>query len=314
MAAFIAPILSGLTGLFGGSAKKQTDTTTNQTTNQAQQGQFANQSSTTPNLNPFQQQLAQLFTTGAINQYNQNTNLAPYTSQGLQQIQSGGAQNEKAISNNLAARGLSYSPAAANGLIQNQLNTGGQMNTFLQGIPLLQKQLQQGNLQQLMQAFSTMPTGVSTTGSGTTSSTGTSNTQGTSHQVQSTPGGALAGALSGLTSGLLAPGKGGNSNLSNILGGGGGGNSGGGGGEGLPVEPPGFTTYGDGQGGVQGPPQQTSVDSTFTPYTGSGGGSDTDNGYDPTKDSFGSGDNGYDAMTKNIMRQKFGLNKFGGVS
>jgi hypothetical protein len=217
MASFVLPLISGLAGMFGGGSSKQTNT--NSTTNQSgtQSQNYGNQSSSTPTLNPFQQQLAGMFSQGAMNQYTNGTNMAPYTSQGLQQIQGQGNSNSKTIANNLAARGLSYSPAAANTTTQNTLNTGNQMNSFLQGVPLLQHQLQQGNLQQLMQAFATQPTGVSTTGSGTASgtSTGTSNTVGQS--TQSTPGGLLAGLFSGLGGGLAAPAQGGGSNLSSIL-------------------------------------------------------------------------------------------------
>jgi hypothetical protein len=202
MASFIPAIIGGLAGLFGGNSTKQTQT--NQTTNQSANQNYNNTNSTTPNLNPFQQQLAQLFTSGAVNQYNQGTNLAPYTSQGLQQIQGQNAQNSKTISNNLAARGLSYSPVAGNAQTLNTINSGNQMQQFLQGVPLLQHQLQQGNLQQLMQAFSTQPTGVTQTGSGSGTSTGTSTMNGT--QTQSTPGGGLAGLLSGFGAGFLGGG------------------------------------------------------------------------------------------------------------
>jgi hypothetical protein len=227
MASFVLPIISGLAGLFGGGSTKQTNT--NSTTNQSQtqnQG-YNNTNTSTPNLNPFQKQLAGMFSQGAMNQYTNGTNMAPYTSQGLQQIQGQGNANSKTIANNLAARGLSYSPAAANATTQNTLNTGGQMNSFLQGVPLLQHQLQQGNLQQLMQAFSTQPTGVTTSGSGdaTGTSSGTNTMNGTS--TQSTPGGPLAGLFGGLGAGLAGPASGG-SNLAAILsmfglGGGGGG-------------------------------------------------------------------------------------------
>ena len=217
MASFVLPILSGLTGLLSGGSTKQTNTnsTTNQSQNQNQN--YSNTNTSTPNLNPFQQQLAKMFTQGSMDQFTSGTNMAPYTSQGLQQIQGQGNANSKTIANNLAARGLSYSPAAANATTQNTLNTGGQMNSFLQGVPLLQHQLQQGNLQQLMQAFSTQPTGVTTSGSGdaTGMSSGTSTMNGTS--TQSTPGGPLAGLFGGAGAGLAGPGAGGQSNLANIL-------------------------------------------------------------------------------------------------
>ncbi len=200
MAGFVLPIISGLAGLFGGGQQGQTQTNSNQSGTQNQQ--FSSGGSTNPNLSPYQQQLAQLFTQGSINQYGQGTNLAPYTSQGLQQIQSGGAAQRKMTDNVLASRGLSYSPAAATADTQSSINTGNQMNQFLQGVPLLQHQLQQGNLQQLMQAFGVQPTGVTSTQSGT--SQGQSQQQGNSTSTQF--GNPLGGLLGGFGAGAAAPG------------------------------------------------------------------------------------------------------------
>ena len=197
MAGFVLPVISGLAGLFGGGSSKVTNT--NQS--QQQSGNFTNQGSSTPTLNPLQQQLAGLFTRGAIDQFNLGTNLAPYTSSGLQSIQNQGTQNSRAIANNLATRGLSFSPAAGNATTQNQINTGNQMQGFLQQVPLLQRQLQSPSLDQLMRAFSTQPFGTDTSQSGQSQSSGTS--QGTA--TTSTPGGALAGLFGGLGAGLAAP-------------------------------------------------------------------------------------------------------------
>ena len=212
MGGFVLPVLSGLAGMFGGGSTKTTNTNQSGTLS----GGFANQSSGTPTLNPLQQQLSGLFTRGAIDQFQNGTNLAPFASAGLQGIQQQGTQNTKAIANNLASRGLSFSPAAGNATTQNQLNTGNQMQSFLQQIPLLQHQLQQGNLDQLMKAFSTMPTGTDTSSSGSNNQTATS--QGTS--TTSTPGGALAGLFGGVGAGLAGPssGGGGGSILDTILG------------------------------------------------------------------------------------------------
>lgn len=211
MAGFVLPIISGLAGLFGGGQQQKTTTSSNQTGSQQQQ--YGSSGTTTPNLSPFQQQLAQMFTKGTMDQFQGGTNLAPYTAQGLQQIQGQGTAQGKTISNILASRGLSYSPAAATSQIQNTLNTGNQMNSFLQGVPLLQHQLQQGNLQQLMQAFGVQPTGVTTDQSG--QSSGTSQQQG--QQTQTTSGNPLAGLFGGVGSAVAAM-----PNLFNSLGGGGG--------------------------------------------------------------------------------------------
>ncbi len=196
--------------MFGGGATQKTQSQTQSSGNQ--QGQTFG--SSTPQLNPLQQSLAALFSRGAMDQFNQGTNLAPYTSAGLQQIQGQGQQNSRAIANNLANRGLSFSPAAGAATTQNQLNTGNQMQGFLQQIPLLQHQLQQGNLQQLMQAFSTQPYGQDTSGTSNVNTSGMSNTESTG----STPGGGLAGLLGGLGAGLAGPNQGGTgNNLQSIL-------------------------------------------------------------------------------------------------
>ena len=206
MASFMLPIISGLAGLFGGGQQQQTNT--NQTTNQSSAG--TSSSSTTPNLSPLQQALAQMFTSGAANQFASATNLQPYTTQGLSGIQGQGAQNQQAIQNAVAARGLSFSPAASTAETMNTLNTGNQMQSFEQQVPLLQRQLQTQGLQQLMQAFGVLPTGVSTTGSSTMN--GTSNTQGTG-TVNGNP---LGGLFSGLGAGLAGPSSS-TSNLSSLL-------------------------------------------------------------------------------------------------
>ncbi len=215
MASFLAPILGavipGLAGLFGGGKQQQVNT--NQTTNSNQNQNYSGSSTSTPNLNPFQQTLAAMFSGGAADMYNKSTNLAPYTSQGLQQIQGQNTANSKSIANNLAARGLSYSPAAGNAQTQNTLNSGSQMNTFLQGVPLLQRQLQTSSLDELMKAFQVQPFGTTQDSSGNASSTGTSTMNGTNVQQ----GNPLGGLFGGIGSGLFAPGQNGSSNLSNIL-------------------------------------------------------------------------------------------------
>lgn len=206
---FILPIISGLAGLFGGG--QQQSTNTNQTSNMT--GGSYGSGSTTPNLSPLQQALAQMFTGGAAQQFASATNLQPYTTGGLQGIQQQGAGNEQAIQNAIASRGLSFSPAASTAETQNTLNTGNQMQGFMQQVPLLQRQLQTQGLQQLMQAFGVLPTGVTTNNQQTQS--GTTNTIG-SGTISGNP---MGGLFSGLGAGLAAPSgtAGGGSNLSNIF-------------------------------------------------------------------------------------------------
>ncbi len=208
MAAFVAPIISGLAGLFGGGQqqKTQTQSTQNQNSTQSQQGQNYTSGSTTPDLSPFQQQLAQLFTQGASDLYGSSTNLQPYTTQGLQQIQGQGGANQQTISNILAARGLSASPASGTALTQNTLNTGNQANSFLQSIPLLQRQLQTQGLSGLISAFGALPTGVTSTGSNISSNNAQAQGTAQGNSTQTISGNPLGGLFGGVGAGLLAPG------------------------------------------------------------------------------------------------------------
>lgn len=214
MASFVLPLVSGLAGLFGSSNKSTTNNQSNSTNQTQTQNQTQGQSGF--NYNPLQQSLMNNFSNSANNQLNSATNLNPYTSQGLQSIQGQGAANQTALSNNLASRGLSSSPAAATALTQNTLNTGNQSQNFLSQIPLLQNQLQTQAQTNAENAFRTP--GVATTISG--SSGGTTLQQGGTQGTSTTTGSVnpLAGLLGGLGGGLAAPSGGADgSNLASIL-------------------------------------------------------------------------------------------------
>jgi hypothetical protein len=159
-----------------------------------------------------------MFVGGAQNLYGQGTDLSGYTSSGLQNINQSANLQNKALQNIIASRGLSFSPAAATAQTMGEQNRLNQSSQFLNQIPLLQRQLQQQGLQGLMQAFGTLPTGVSTTGGGTQQTSG--------NQVGNLYGNPMGGLFGGLGAGLAAPGgPSGISNLGNILslfGGGGG--------------------------------------------------------------------------------------------
>lgn len=196
MAAAVLPIITGLAGLFGG-LKPQTQTqTTNSTTNQS--GTQSQQGSTSPVFNELQQKLMGLFTQGSADFYRRGTDLNPYMSAGLQAYGSQGNANRQILDSILASRGLSFSPAAASAQTQNLLNTGNQQAQFLSQLPLLQRQLEQGGLNQLISAFGAIPTGSTSSSSGEYS--GTSNTSGTSKST--IPGNPIAGALSGVGAAL----------------------------------------------------------------------------------------------------------------
>jgi hypothetical protein len=211
MAAFIAPLVAGIAGLFGGGTqqKQQTSGVINTNTSQQQQqtGTNASTSTNTPNLSPFQQQLASVFTQGATNLFNQASNMSGYTQQGLEGINNTAGLNSQVLNNTLASRGLSYSPAAANAQVQNQLSRTAQSNTFLQQVPLLQRQLQSQALGQVMQAFGVLPTGSTQTGNQTSNvnSSGTSTSSQTQQGTNLVSGNPVAGALSGIGAGLFTP-------------------------------------------------------------------------------------------------------------
>lgn len=196
--ALIGGIGGGLAGLFGGGKQQQTQTngTITNNTSSTSNGSYSNN----PVFTGLQNALINQFTSGAASLYNQSTNMAPYTASGLQQINNTANASATAENANLAARGLSFSPAAATAQTQGRQAQAGQQSQFLNSIPLLQRQLQQQSLGQLMQAFQVIPTGSTGTTSQTGTQTGTQTQQGT-NLVSGNP---LAGATSGLVSGGLS--------------------------------------------------------------------------------------------------------------
>lgn len=243
MASLIPAAIGGIAGLFGGAKQQETKTSGTITNNSSGSSTLNNNQSTTGTnqvthqLSPFQQQLAQLFTKGTADQYNKATDLSGYTQSGLEGINKGSDLANQTIKNTLAARGLSWSNAAGNADVMQQQNRIGQQEQFLQGIPLLQRQLQSQALGQVIQGFSALPTDTSTTATGTTTGSQTGTTQQNSTQNQQgtnlVSGNPAAGLASGIGAGLLGPGQNGDSNLSNLMsrlfgGGGNGGNTPGG--------------------------------------------------------------------------------------
>lgn len=222
MAAAIIPIALAAASYFANRKSGQQETQGSQTTNQGTNQVGA--TSQTPVLSNLQQRLADIFTQG-YGDLQATEDLGPYSSVGLQSIAGQGAANRKIISNMLAARGLSFSPAAATPLTQNLLNIGNQMSQFSASIPLLQRQMRQQALEGTVKAFGALPTA-------TTSNFSTQG-EGFSHTDQfgniSNFGNPLAGGISGGLAGLFAPNGKGGTNFDDILkmirgiGGGGGG-------------------------------------------------------------------------------------------
>lgn len=251
MPSLAVPLISGLAGLFGGGTQQKQATSETSSGTQNTSGSTA--ASTTPELSDEQQQLANTYGEGLINQYNQGVNLQPYEASGLQNIQSSNAAAAKATNNQIAARGLSFSPAAATAETAQNINAGNQTSSFLNSLPLLQKQLTSQNLAQLVQGFSALPTAVSSTG--TSNQTQTSNTSTTGNGAIS--GNPTAGLFSGVGAGLAATYPSLSSSLygpnstasNNLLNGPIPGLNGGSGGTefGAPEEPPtGFSSFGEG--------------------------------------------------------------------
>lgn len=194
LTAGLGSAFGGLAGLFGGGKQQKTQTSGTITNNQ--NGNYS--SATNPNLSPLQQSLISSFTKNASDLYNQSTNLKPYESSGLEAINQGSDAASKAMAANLASRGLSFSPAGATAQNQGTLARIGQQTQFENSIPLLQRQLQTQSLQQLMQAFSAIPTGQTSSGSTSQNST---QTQNGTNLISGNP---VAGAISGAGAGLLS--------------------------------------------------------------------------------------------------------------
>jgi len=109
-------------------------------------------------------------------------NLQPYEQGGIQQINSNADLLRKASQEALASRGLSTSPVAASVEAGQNQNRVSQINQFQQTIPLLQRQLQLGNLGAESGFAASVPHGVTSSGN-----TNTVTTQGGG------PGGFLGG-------------------------------------------------------------------------------------------------------------------------
>ncbi len=164
MAAFAAPLIgagiSALTGLFGAKKPQTTTTTSSSTTN--------------PVLDANGNALENQFADDAINMDKAGgPDLSGYTANGLQQINNGANIKQKLLQNTLASRGLSFSPAAATATGNADADRLAQSSQFLSSVPLLKRQFQQQNLQQLMTAFGIIPKGQ--TSSGTSTQTGSTN-------------------------------------------------------------------------------------------------------------------------------------------
>ncbi len=214
MAGFVLPIISGLAGLFGSSPKQNTQNNTSDSNTS-----FNNNSTstTTPELSDLQQLLSKVAGYGALNQYGKGSGdlIDSIRQGGIKSINAGTDIKSKAVSNILASRGQSYSPAAVGALSNPQSDRVSQYAQLDQSLPQIGYQIDQNNFQNLLSAFKALPTATTTTGS----SSGNQTTHGTQSGTQLIGGGSpLAGFLGGAGAGLAAPQSGAdNSVLSGIL-------------------------------------------------------------------------------------------------
>jgi hypothetical protein len=196
MATFAIPLalagLSGLAGFFGGKPKT---TTTTQDMNQSQTGSY-NQFQT-PELSAEQQQLVNTFLPALVNRYRSGpADLSGYAAGGLRDINTASDLKTKSIQNMLAARGLSYSPAAMTPFAGQETSRVGQQSSFLSQIPLLQRQMQGEDIQNLVKGFSSLPTGYRAGG------TSQQNVTGHATGTSTSPNQQWSGLLGGLGSAL----------------------------------------------------------------------------------------------------------------
>jgi len=183
-------------------------------------GSTTGTSTTNPNLSPGHQALIDQL----LQRYKSITtpSLSGYQAQQIGNINNTSNIQSQAVQNLMASRGLATSPvsgAAGAEIEQNRLNQITQLN---QGLPLLQHQLDLGNLQAASNFQSSIPHGTTTTSSGTSlvdqlskvlqnsgsTNSSVANTSGTSqqntNQQQNTSAGGGIGGLAGGLGAVLA--------------------------------------------------------------------------------------------------------------
>lgn len=192
----LGSLLGGLGGLFGGLGTSTVNTTGSTNTSGTQGGSTS--SSTTPQLSDLQSLLSSIAGNGAINNYQQGTDLTGYEEGGLQANNQAANSASGQIANRMAATGNEFSPNAVNSESQPILQEQQANSSLVNSLPLLKQQLSQQNLSLLNSIFSSLPTATSSGGTSNLSTTGSSNTQ----QTQTKPG-SILGGLTGLFGGAL---------------------------------------------------------------------------------------------------------------
>ena len=211
--------VSGVAGALGNRGSTSTSTqnqtgTTDQTTNQSgtttQTGTQDYKDTSMPQYTPEMARIMDYLMSTMRNRLQSSTDLSGYQTQGLQNINQGADLKRRVMENMLASRGLSASPTTANSISRIESGRIGDQMSFLNQIPLLQRQLQGEDLNTYANFFKSLPVGTQRTGSSTTNQTGTSTgtsrttgtTTGQATGTQTQPGNILGGLFSGLGTGL----------------------------------------------------------------------------------------------------------------
>lgn len=199
-------ILGGVSALAGAFGNRKNTTTQQQdsssTTNRDETSTQDVDLSEMPEYTPEMQSILSLLTNTLRNRMLGSTDMSGYTTQGLQKINQGADLKRRAMENILAARGLSYSPAAVTPMGRIESGRIGEQINFLNQIPLLQRQLQGEDIDAFSKFFTSLPVGNRKTGTTTQRTFGTTNTTGQQSGSTTQPGNILGGLFTGLGSGL----------------------------------------------------------------------------------------------------------------
>jgi len=198
MAAFAAPlVISGISALGGllGNRDKNVQSSSTTDHNNTVTG------SSTPTLDPYNQQLRDTLIDYYRRSLDDDTDLSGYKANGLATITSAGKARTNMIKNSLASRGLSFSPQAALAPAMSESARIGDSAQFINTVPMLAQQLKQQRLNDAANFQRGLPVGTSTVGT----DTGRTQMAGTNVQPGNPAGGAV-GNLGLTLAGLLGNG------------------------------------------------------------------------------------------------------------
>lgn len=220
--------ISALAGLFGNRGNRtpseQTNTTTSSgsSTNSGTNMGFQNFE-----LSPLQSSLLNTAGYGALDRFKRGpSDVSGIIANQINNVNAGANAIRENTSRNIASRGQSFSPAASFTETMNEINKQSQINDVVNTEPLLKRQIDMENLDNIMKAFSLGPINSSNlnTFSGSNTTNNSSTQRGTGLITQ--PGNMTGGLLSGLGAGLFTPIDGSGRTILDVLFGGGGGNVG----------------------------------------------------------------------------------------